>query len=102
MIKGEDRKSDHVTNTVYILTSYVLYETCDAEVSKLIILHEEGEDGKSDLDTHTMYSFNPSLYSMHPVYVQVSKLIILHKEGEDRKSDLVTHKFSFLTLKCTL
>jgi hypothetical protein len=52
-------------------------------VSKLIILHEEGEDRKSDHVTHTMYSFNPFIVLYEPCYVQVSKLIILHEEGED-------------------
>ncbi len=54
--EGEDRKSDHVTHTVYFLTSNVLYEPCDVQVSKLIILHEEGEDGKYDHVNHTVYS----------------------------------------------
>jgi hypothetical protein len=52
---------------MYFLTSNVLYEPCNVQVSKLIILHEEGEDGKSDLVTHTMYSFNPLWYSLNPV-----------------------------------
>jgi hypothetical protein len=56
-----------VNHTVHSLTLFVLYETFYVQVSKLITLHEEGEDGKSDLVTHTMYSFNPFLYSMNPV-----------------------------------
>jgi hypothetical protein len=36
-----------VTHTVYSLTLIVLYEPCNVQVSKLIILHEEGEDGNA-------------------------------------------------------
>ncbi len=55
------------------------YEPCYVQVSKLIILHEEEEDRKSDHVNHTVYF----LTSNKPCYVQVSKLIILHEEGED-------------------
>jgi hypothetical protein len=30
-----------------LLTLFVLYEPCNVQVSKLIILHEEGEDGNA-------------------------------------------------------
>jgi hypothetical protein len=59
------------------------------------ILHKEGEDEKADHVTHTVYSFNPLLYSMKPCNVQVRKLIILHEEVEDGNS--VNHTVYSLT-----
>jgi hypothetical protein len=37
------------------------------QVSKLTVLHEEGEEGISHHVNHTMYSLNPLLYSMNHV-----------------------------------
>ncbi len=57
-------------------------------MNKLIILHEEGEDG--NCVNHTVYSLI-FIVLYEPCNVQVSKLIILHEDGEDGKSEHVIH-----------
>jgi len=75
---------------------------CNVQVSKLIILHEDGEDGKSEHVIHTVYSFNPLLYSMNSVmyrWASWSSCMITERIGN---LIMCIIQCTLLTIYCTL